>query len=547
MRQLIALLLLGIVETTVTLASAQAPGKNAKAPPAKEASPASPAPVRDATLAPPGKRAKPLPAPAPAPPKVDARTSPYCQGHYASDLVVLDRAARVVEEKTRYSFCLRSTATYQCLYYGPDGALQGRKLTMTAHGTAFAFRRDGGTTFFLSNEHVTEWPFVTTASGASSVEGVPAGCKRVSDALTLVESEADTYTKDDIRLERVVVDHELDAAVLKAPSQGKVSLIPFTFGQSAALKVGDAVRVRGFPLGAFQAVQGGKVISPREPDRERGWDHYDFVTDAQLSQGSSGSPVLAVNCVTRSFELVGVFHAAYKHGQSLNVVVGIDELRDLITTLKPRKRRRLVEPVLSVADRQQLVGKLRRGAVTPVFSFGSVVVGIRLADTRLLYDVYSKKYPLVDWRAAVIEDLPAQSFGRIGRIWFGNELGLLERAFSDLKPAEQNTLAHVVDGIRLHFKRVQLYRQLEPLARRSRADHERLRALEREMNRHAAVRTNHIRALLEVADAYDPNPNDKPVSIHATTVPPRGWPQPGAPPPGATRLPPAKRLGPAGH
>jgi hypothetical protein len=534
MRQPFVPLLLGVLGAVMlTLAASAQPRKDTKTPPTK----AQPARPPDAK----GKSAKPLAAPPPVAPKA----SPYCQGHYASDLVVLDRAARAVEEKTRYSFCLRSTAIYQCMYYGPDGALQGRKMTMTAHGTAFAYRRDGGTTFFLSNEHVTEWPFVT-GTGAASVEGVPAGCKRVGDALTLVDSEADTYAKDDVRLERVVVDHELDAAVLKTPSSSKVSLIPFSFGQSAALKIGDAVRVRGFPLGAFQAVQGGKVISPREPDQERGWDHYDFVTDAQLSQGSSGSPVLAVNCATRSFELVGVFHAAYKHGQSLNVVIGIDELRDLITTLKSRKKRRLVEPVLSAADRQQLVGKLRRGAVTPIFSFGNVVVGIRLADTRLLYDIYSKKYPLVDWRAAVIEDLPAQSFGRIGRIWFGNELGLTEKAFSDLKPAEQNTLAHVVDGIRVHFKRVQLYRQLEPLARKSRAEHDRLRALDREMNRHSATRVSIIRGLLEVADAYDPNPNDKPVSIHATTAPPKGWPQPGAAPPGVTRLPPAKRLGPAG-
>jgi S1-C subfamily serine protease len=496
--------------------------------------------------APPAARTAPGPAmPAPGPtPAPGPRPSPYCQGHYASEQIFLAPEARQLEEKTRYTFCIRSTATYHCLFYGPDGALQGHRVSASAHGTGFAFRRDGSYTYFLTNEHVVEWPFVT-GSGAAQVEGIPRGCKRVVDSLTIVDSEHDTYTKDDIPLQRVVVDKELDTAVLKAAKN--VAVIPFGFGQSAALKVGDAVRVRGFPLGAFQAVQGGKVISPREPDQERGWDHYDFVTDAQLSQGSSGSPVLAVNCATRSFELVGIYHAAYKHGQSLNVVVGIDDFRDLITTLKPRKKRKASEPTLTAADRQQLLGKLRRGAVSPIFSFGGAAVGIRVVDTRLLYDVYAKKFPLVDWRVAVLEDLPAQhGFGRVGRLWFGNELGLLEKAFSDLKPSEQNTVANLVESIRVHFKRVQQYRQYEPLARKSRVDHDRLRALDREMNRGATVRTFHMRALLEIADLYDPSPNDKVLPVSATTTTPKGWPVPGAPPPGTTRLPPGKRFGP-GH
>ena len=35
-------------------------------------------------------------------------------------------------------------------------------------------------------------------------------------------------------------------------------------------------------------------------------DHVDFVVDALLSEGNSGSPVLAVSCKSRLMELVGV-------------------------------------------------------------------------------------------------------------------------------------------------------------------------------------------------------------------------------------------------
>lgn len=83
-----------------------------------------------------------------------------------------------------------------------------------------------------------------------------------------------------------------------------------------------------------------------------------------LSGGNSGSPVLAVSCRSGEFELVGVYHAGYRRGAALNVVVGIDAIRELMTTLRPRKKvpeRRL----LTAADRAHLVPWLSAPAAAP--------------------------------------------------------------------------------------------------------------------------------------------------------------------------------------
>ena len=76
-------------------------------------------------------------------------------------------------------------------------------------------------------------------------------------------------------------------------------MLPYRIGKSAALRQGNAVEVRGFPLGLLHAVNTGKVVNPYDVDLEQGWDHVDFVIDALLSEGNSGSPVLALQLPDR--------------------------------------------------------------------------------------------------------------------------------------------------------------------------------------------------------------------------------------------------------
>ena len=222
-------------------------------------------------------------------PTASSTTNAYCSGTYAESSSSLSSHARDVDQKSpSYTFCLRTIATYECPYYGSDGALHRGKFKAVAHGTAFGYQLQGKDTLLLTNEHVSEWPDVT--DDEHPVDGVPRGCKRVSDGLRIVENEFDTYERDDVTLTRVVSDPQLDVSILKAPVE--LPVMPWKIGKSSALRVRDAVDIRGFPLGALKATNVGKVVSSYDRDEYRQWEHDDFVIDAPLSSGNSGSPVL---------------------------------------------------------------------------------------------------------------------------------------------------------------------------------------------------------------------------------------------------------------
>jgi serine protease Do len=355
-----------------------------------------------------------------------ARADGYCGGAYGEDLSSLSAHAREIEARTpAYSYAVRTTATYECVSYAANGDLLRTQRPVTAHGTGFGFRVQGDTTLLLTNEHVAEWPAVTDDDHA--VDGVPSGCKRIADALSIVDDDRDDYAGDDIPLERVVVDAPLDIAILRA--HAKLQVIPWKLGISGNLAPRDLVEVKGFPLGAFRATNVGKVISAHDHDDFREWDHDDFVVDALLSQGNSGSPVLAVSCKTGEFELVGVYHARYSRGSALNVVVSIDQLRDLITTLKAPVRLKTDTPtVLDGKARQILADAARGSGDPPFFAFGALTASVHVrADDTLVFAIYSAEFPKVSRPLLVLEDSPpgdATAFGALGGAYLGGPHGL---------------------------------------------------------------------------------------------------------------------------
>ena len=334
--------------------------------------------------------ARAVPGPATAAPS--AANGPYCSGEYADDFSILDPRARELErQQPSYTFCIRATATFEYPYYTADGSLRRTRVQARAHGTGFAYRQQDGGTLLLTNTHVAEWPTATDAD--HKVDDVPPGCRKVTDALKIVDNEADDYERDDIPLSRVVSDPQLDVSVLKAAGQS-LPLIPWRVGRSAALRERNVVNVRGFPLGAFRADNVGKVISPFDHDGQGDWDHDDFVVDALLSPGNSGSPVLAVSCKTGQPELVGIYHATYSRGTALNVVVGIDQARDLMTTLKRTPRARAAAAPPLDAQARAALAAAASASPEPWFPFGAHPAKLRVrSDGALLFEVFPLDFP----------------------------------------------------------------------------------------------------------------------------------------------------------
>ena len=425
------------------------------------------------------------------------RSLPTCLGTYADDLSLASVDTRRQNEATRYAYALRSRATYQCPYFDRDGNLRRRKETVISHGTAFALRRDKEFTYLVTNEHVTDWPQVSTPE--DRVEGIPLGCKRVSDHMWLVDNESDEYDADDIEVQRVLVDAELDLGVVKTTV--RLPLLPFRIGQSSGIRAGNAVEIRGFPLGAFSALSTGKVTNSRQHDEEQGWNHTDMVVDAQLSRGQSGSPVLAVSCATREFELVGLYHAGYREGASLNIAVGVDELREILTTLKPRKKQEL-QRGLTAPDRARIEASVSSPAAVPFVPFGTITVGVRPGKAGvLLYDIFGKRFPLTDKRLMVIEDQPSTTgFGSVERAWVNGAKGLCELKMQKLDESDRALFQRTVTSLREQLVRAVRFRELDASNDKSYARYEKHRAIETEIQRSEATRKDLSRNLTDLID-----------------------------------------------
>jgi serine protease Do len=458
----------------------------------------------------------------------------YCSGNYADDFVALSTTAREAEQKPQsqsWVYAIRTTATYECLSYAGDGNVRRVRRKALAHGTGFGYRQQNGETYILTNQHVAEWPPVT--DDEHKVDDVPPGCKRISDALKIVESERDTYDRDDIPLQRVVSDKSMDMAVLKA--HALLPILPWKVGRSADLKERNVVDVRGFPLGAFKATNVGKVVSTYDHDDEKDWDHVDFVVDAQLSPGNSGSPVLAVSCRTGEFELVGVYHAGYAGNTPLNVVVAIDQVRDMMTTLKKSPRREHDRGEFSSLDRKartHLVGGLE-GAIDPFFPFdGAVAVARSRADGALVFEVMPFAFPVRSIPVLVVEDLPGGSpegFGEVGRIWVGGKFGLKAYPRGSLDGDAETLVERVLDGLRADATLALDLRTAQGQAARDREHYEHMGKLERQLRRAAAAQADLGTSLGDLVERLSPKVGDTTVSLSEAFVPlaPAASPAPG--------------------
>jgi len=459
--------------------------------------------------------------------RLSATTGLICEGEYADTLQVQSVRTRDLEQgpRSQYSYLIRSTAKYECPFFGSDGKLRRRRVQASELGTAFAYEVSGSETYLMTNEHVAVWPDVTDS--LHRIEGVADGCKRVEDKLRIVRDERDDFEPGQVALTRVAVDPLLDAAILKAGQ--RLTVMPYKIGKSAGLRQGNAVEVRGFPLGVMQAVSGGKVVNPYYRDQEQGWDHVDFVIDALLAEGNSGSPVLAASCRTRELELVGVYHAGYKGHGALNVVVGIDQLSEFM-----RKKRRIPRAIATegspgapgLVERGRVKDALASGTL-PLFDLGGLFVRVETGgDGVLLYHFYGRQFPLDDRRIVVLEDLPKTgAFGELGRLWVLGASGWREWPPGALGGDERDLLARVGDTIRLQVLHTLDYRHA--LANPASADERRRgREVSRTIARDTPLARDLANSLLETADRLSSAGRETPPASAAPAPPPAPSPLP---------------------
>jgi serine protease Do len=441
-----------------------------------------------------------------------ARPPGYCLGEYADDFSALGPRAREREQKQEtYTFCIRAAATYECPSYGQDGNLKRSKRQVIAHGTAFGYQRKGETTLLATNEHVVEWPLVTTREQGAS--NVPHGCKRVAQTTRIVDNENDHYEGDDLLLSPVTADATLDIAILRANKA--LPVMPWKLGKSSKLRERNIVDVRGFPLGVFKATNVGKVVSAYDHDEQGEWNHDDFVIDALLSEGNSGSPVFAISCKTREFELVGMYHAGYTEGSALNVVVGIDQIRDVMMTLKPKPRSKSNPDEMLDASARSRLTRLSELTLEPFFPFGQVPAAVRAhPDGRLFFEIIGRDFPMRSFPVVLIEDLPPGSLGRFGeagRVWLGNEQGLkvYERDELDKETAEQVERLHEA----LRRTAVIAFAARAVDTAQTRENFERRLRLEKRLKRVSARYVELAQTALELAEKGAPRPGQVGVSL----------------------------------
>lgn len=432
---------------------------------------------------------------------------PSEEGRYYSDTFLpLRDDVRAFERDpaNRYTYCIRNFATYECLNYGSDGSIRRRQRYRTVHGTGFAYQLDGEETRLLTNEHVVYWPAVTDTQ--HHVEDVPLGCKLIKQKLSIVDNEEDEFEGDDIALTRVVDDRALDAAVVRA--KAKLRLLPYRTGHSAALSTGDVVIVRGFPLAVFQAYNTGKVINTLDDDRYKHWEHVDFIVDAQLSNGNSGSPVLALNRKTGEYELVGIFHASYERASSLNAVIAIDQLRGLMFQLKREARPQPklgLDTLSEAAQRARLQRALADKDFLPYISLGSLLVSLHSVGDSLIFEIFTKTFPLDDYRLALLVDTPiADGWGKLQKVWFGNNRGYLACHLAALDTDAAGTLKRVLQRLYALASSTLAYREATGRVPDSRQAAEQRATLHRALARAAAQDSDLAQQLLDLAADNSP-------------------------------------------
>jgi S1-C subfamily serine protease len=180
-------------------------------------------------------------------------------------------------------------------------------------------RYEGGGTGFLIDKEGTIATNHHVIDGAAHVEVKFLNGSLFEEGELLVDDEA-----DDLALLRVDLARPVDG--------GRVDVKPLTLGNSDDVVVGEHAVVIGNPLGLESTLTDG-LVSSRRMYAGRAWIQF----SAPIGSGNSGGPVLNMRG-----EVIGVTTASIANGmiaQNLNLAVPVNELKKLIRTDYPKRRK----------------------------------------------------------------------------------------------------------------------------------------------------------------------------------------------------------------
>jgi hypothetical protein len=214
---------------------------------------------------------------------------------------------------------------------------------------------------------------------------------------------------------------------------------------------------------------------------------------------------------------VGIYHAGYSRGSALNVVIGIDQVRGLMKTLKRDPRPRLgAGPGLDGEGRTKVLASTEQMPEI-YFPFGALTALARPVQSGgLLYEIFPSTFPRRSAPIALIEDAPPvdpPGFGLLGRVWFGGSAGLKAYLPAELEGEAQAQLARTVDMLRRGAITAatlpELIRQSETSAEAARS----LTRLEIQLGRLAAADRDAASSFAELAQRLAPAGHDDALAL----------------------------------
>jgi serine protease Do len=232
---------------------------------------------------------------------------------------------------------------------------------------------------------------------------------------------------------------------------------------------------------------------------------------------------------------VGVYHAGYIKGTALNAVVGIDQVRDVMSSLRPTPKTPEGALPLTQENRAKVVAA-SRASTEPFFPCGSLTAAVRARDDgTVLYELHDRQFPLRPFPIVVLEDLAGNTgvYGAPGKAFFGNFRGLKGYSPADIDPATGAELSALLDAFRKGSLAALAVRSAERDANGSRVQFDRIAHLEKALQHASAGCQAPGETAAQLADKLGPLPNEPAADLRTVLLnaplPSMTEPLPGAP------------------